>query len=135
MAAESVSNNVPLSNGNVPTPAPSMTPPKPALSTSEGLLTTIILTIYDVIVFLAVSIGYIFQVSRVFFLIQSNIFQLAHQIMKKFSITHTVRTPFKNLVIKTFIRMDSIRTFVEFIYLICVKRSPLCVRKIIDKIY
>lgn len=64
MAAESVSNNDngPLSNGNVPTPA-SMTPPKPALSTPEGLLKTIILTMYDVVVFLAVSIGYIFQVS------------------------------------------------------------------------
>lgn len=64
MAAESASNNVngPIVNGNVPKPAPS-TPPKPAPTAPDGLLVTIILTIYDVIVFLSVSIGYIFQVS------------------------------------------------------------------------
>lgn len=99
MAAESASNNdnVPLSNGNVPTPAPpSMTPTKPTLGTPEGLLTTIVLTIYDVIVFLAISIGYIFEVSCSF-LYTSNLE----------CYFYSARTQFLDLVIKTFIRMDS----------------------------
>lgn len=60
MAAESASNveNVTTGNGNVPT-----SPPPPKAKIPESLLTTIVLTIYDVIVFLSVSIGYIFQVS------------------------------------------------------------------------
>lgn len=56
MAAENASNG-PVSNGNIPTPE------KPTISSPGNLFTTIVLTIYDVIVFLAVSIGYIFQVS------------------------------------------------------------------------
>lgn len=58
MAPDNASNteNVPTGNGNVPTPeAPKATQP-------ESWLTSIVLTIYDVIIFLAVSLGYIFQV-------------------------------------------------------------------------
>lgn len=67
MAAESASTNghVPHGNGNVPKPAESTTPPKPAPNTPDNLLKTIALTIYDVIVFLAVSIAYILQVSLI----------------------------------------------------------------------
>lgn len=100
MAADSASNNdnVPHrnGNGNIPTPAPhTMTPPKPTLHTPEGLLTTIVLTIYDVIIFLAVSIGYIIQVSAAlpFEHVErikntSNFIQLAHRML--FLITHLV---------------------------------------------
>lgn len=59
--------NVTLSNGIVPTTTTATTvqpsPPKAQPGTAESILTTIALTIWDVIVFLAVSIGYIFQVS------------------------------------------------------------------------
>lgn len=63
MTAESATNNdhVPFGNGNVPRPAPSATPPQSTPNTPDGLLKTIALTIYDVIVFLGISIGYIFQ--------------------------------------------------------------------------
>lgn len=60
MAGENVSNN--LGNGNVPTatqPETQKVQPPP----TESILTTFIMTIYDVVVFLAVSIGYILQVS------------------------------------------------------------------------
>lgn len=63
MAVENVQNdNVPVSNGNVPTAAQQTTAQKAATAT-ENIITTIVLTIYDVIVFLGISIGYIFQVS------------------------------------------------------------------------
>lgn len=57
MATESASNTV--GNGNVPKTAPDS--PQPAPKT-EHFLYTLILTIYDVIIFLGISIGYIFQV-------------------------------------------------------------------------
>lgn len=50
--------NIPLSNGNVP-----ITTEAPAKAAGENIFVTIILTIYDVIVFLSISIGYICQVS------------------------------------------------------------------------
>lgn len=114
MAAESASNNdnVPLhnGNGNIPTP-PSMTPPKPTLHTPEGLLTTIVLTIYDVIIFLAVSIGYIFQVSAALYFplsFSSNISK-ALEINIKFYSPRPWNAIFnhKSCYRKTFIRMDS----------------------------
>ncbi|XP_031623156.1 short-chain dehydrogenase/reductase family 16C member 6 [Contarinia nasturtii] len=52
--------NASLGNGNVPTAAePSSQKVQPG--TTESIITTIISTIWDVIVFLAISIGYIFQ--------------------------------------------------------------------------
>lgn len=60
MAAENASNteNVHTGNGSVPKPE------TPKSNVPDSILVTIALTIYDVIVFLAVSIGYIFQVSK-----------------------------------------------------------------------
>lgn len=49
-----------VSNGNAVNHETNLTTEKP---TEDGLLVTIILTIYDVIIFLGVSIGYIIQVS------------------------------------------------------------------------
>lgn len=65
MAAENVPNNdnVTLGNGNIPTTADPSTTKTAEPSKSEYLITTIVLTIYDVIVFLGISIGIIFQVS------------------------------------------------------------------------
>lgn len=63
MAAEIAPNdNVSLGNGNVPRTAEQPTPKSSGLL-PENFIMTIILTIYDVIVFLGISIGYIFQVS------------------------------------------------------------------------
>lgn len=60
MAAESAVETI--GNGNIPKEA--QPPAQPAASKQpENIFVTIALTIYDVIVFLAVSIGYIFQVS------------------------------------------------------------------------
>lgn len=60
MAADCGSNNANVGNGNIPTPV------QPASSTSAttNFLIAIMLTIYDVIEFLAISIGYIFQVRK-----------------------------------------------------------------------
>lgn len=54
--------NAAFVNGNVATLSdqPNI---KPKSTVEESLFTTIVLTIYDVILFLAVSIGYIIQVS------------------------------------------------------------------------
>lgn len=63
MAGENAPNdNGPVTNGNVPSAAEHTTPQKAAAAT-ENFITTIVLTILDVVVFLAVSIGYICQVS------------------------------------------------------------------------
>lgn len=62
MAAENASNNDhnSIGNGNVPKHAEDQ--PQPAPKT-ENYLYSLILTIYDVIIFLGVSIGYILEVS------------------------------------------------------------------------
>lgn len=62
MAAEN-NQNVTLGNGNVPTTTAHLSPPKAEPSKAESIITTIILTLWDVVVFLSISIGYIFQVS------------------------------------------------------------------------
>lgn len=64
MAAEN-NDNVILGNGNVPTTTEQQPTPKAGPGTAEGILTTIILTLWDVVVFLSISIGYIFQVSTI----------------------------------------------------------------------
>lgn len=62
-------NNVNVGNGSVPNTTAQSTAATsnvaPAVNT-ENILTTIVLTLWDVVVFLAVSIGYIFQVSTRF---------------------------------------------------------------------
>lgn len=67
MAAENAPiDNVTLGNGNVPRTAEPSTPKETPSKTPEHFLMTIILTIYDVIMFLGISIGIIFQVSILF---------------------------------------------------------------------
>lgn len=62
MAGENAHNeNDTLGNGNIVSAEPTAT--QKAAAATESIITTIALTIYDVIVFLAISIGYIFQVS------------------------------------------------------------------------
>lgn len=60
MAAENASNNVTTGNGNVPKNAEQPPPPQ---QKTDSFLYTLMMTIYDVIIFLGISIGYIFQVS------------------------------------------------------------------------
>lgn len=60
MAAECAANNANVGNGNIPTPAQ----PPSAASATANFFIAIILTIYDVFEFLAISIGYIFQVRK-----------------------------------------------------------------------
>lgn len=59
MAAENASNNVTTGNGNVPKNAEQ--PPSPPQQKTDSFLYTLVMTIYDVIIFLGISIGYIFQ--------------------------------------------------------------------------
>lgn len=54
-------NNVSVGNGSVPKQSTSTA--SNVATNTENILTTIVLTLWDVVVFLAVSIGYIFQVS------------------------------------------------------------------------
>ncbi|XP_055295475.1 short-chain dehydrogenase/reductase family 16C member 6 [Sitodiplosis mosellana] len=54
-------NNVTLGNGNVPNTTAQPSTAKTEPGTAESILTTIVLTLWDVIVFLSISIGYIFQ--------------------------------------------------------------------------
>lgn len=61
MAAENASNNVTTGNGNVPKNAEQ--PPPPPQQKTDSFLYTLMMTIYDVIIFLGISIGYILQVS------------------------------------------------------------------------
>lgn len=61
MAAENASNNVTTGNGNVPKNAEQ--PPPPPQQKTDSFLYTFMMTIYDVIIFLGISIGYILQVS------------------------------------------------------------------------
>lgn len=55
-------DNIVGSNGKIPT-ASTEEPPTPTTPAKENIFISIIQTIYDVIVFLAISIGYILQVS------------------------------------------------------------------------
>lgn len=64
MAGENApTENGQVGNGNVPSAAAEPTAPQKAAAATESFITSIVLTIFDVIVFLAVSIGYICQVS------------------------------------------------------------------------
>lgn len=55
-------NNIVGSNGKIPT-ASTERSPTPTQPAKDNIFISIIQTIYDVIVFLAISIGYILQVS------------------------------------------------------------------------
>lgn len=112
MAAENASNNdnVTLGNGNVPTPATSSTPPIPAQKVPDGWLVTIILTIYDVIVFLSVSIGYIFQVSCLLF--TQNIYTPKFEILRFLSLF----APIQNCVYNQIYWHIFVRLFIYLIY-------------------
>lgn len=63
MTVNSANTNGAVGNGHAISAETNAPTPQPAEQTLQNVISTFLLTIYDVIIFLGISIGYILQVS------------------------------------------------------------------------